>query len=97
MIDVPIQLVQPSFTCLNYVPQYRVLPLGKELFLLSQLAVSVPRHPDRELRSLEVLHQLAADHVLPLRDVRQFLYVLLQSRGTIQIKRGKYDMKHGLA
>ena len=58
-----------AITCLNYVPQYRVLPLRKELLLLSQLAVGVPRHSDCELRRLEVLHQLAAYHVLPLRDV----------------------------
>ena len=67
-------------TCLNDVPQYRVLPLREELLLLPQLAVSVPRHPDRELRRLEVLHQLASYHVLPLRDVRKFLNVLLERK-----------------
>ena len=57
-----------SITCLNDVPQYCVLSLGEELLLLSWLAVGVPRH-DRELRRQKILHQFAAYHVLPLRDV----------------------------
>ena len=83
---VSVHTPNPACSCLNDVPQYGVLSLRKELLLLSQLAVSVPRHPDRKLRRLEVLHQLAAYHVLPLRDVRQFLNVLLESQWAYQCK-----------
>lgn len=48
-----------------------------ELFLLSQLRVGVATHSDGELRRPEVLHQLAAPHVLTLRYVRQLLNILL--------------------
>ena len=51
-----------------------------ELFLLSELCVSISAHSNGELRCSEVLHQLTAPHVLTLRDVRQLLDVFLGNK-----------------
>ena len=65
-------------------------PTWHELFLLSQLRVGVSAHSNCELRSPEVLHQLAAPHVLTFRDVGQLLDVLLRNTKQKRNKLNKF-------
>ena len=87
-VDVQVKML------LDDIPENGMLLLGQVLSLLPQLRVSVTAHPHGELRGPEVLHQLAASHVLSLGDVGQLLGVLLVERLLLRPK--LFDVGLGL-